>query len=264
MDSGIGPAWSLAVEVVFYLTLPALGLLAVAIAGRSSRTARRTLAVVVPAVLMYCLGVGTSILTDHIDRTTAAYAVLIRAFLNHADLFAFGMLLAVLTTHVIGGTLALPRHWALPTGIALVGLVAITIVLTDRGMVLTFQGAVPYETLTSIAATLLLALIVLPRPDGAIPVLTRIFDSRALVATGLISYSVFLWHEPLIHWLDGLGLTFAGGVGFAVNLVILSAITAALSAVTYRFVERPALAHKRRSSQRDSERTNQPGDHIAA
>jgi peptidoglycan/LPS O-acetylase OafA/YrhL len=247
MDSGIGPTWSLAVEVVFYISLPLLGLLALAVAGRSARVRRRTLAVVVPAAVLYGLGVGTSVLTDHMDRATALYAVLVRTFLYHADLFAFGMLLAVLATHVMDGSLVLPRRWAFATGAAFVALVGATMIMADRGVVLTFQGDVPYETLTALAAALLLALVVLPRADGSVPWLTRLLDSRALVAVGLVSYSLFLWHEPLIRWFNRMGWTFAGGGGFVANLALFAALTGVLSALTYRYIERPALARKRRS-----------------
>jgi peptidoglycan/LPS O-acetylase OafA/YrhL len=46
--SGIAPAWSLAVEVVFYLALPLLGLLAVVAARRAATPARRLLAGLAP------------------------------------------------------------------------------------------------------------------------------------------------------------------------------------------------------------------------
>jgi peptidoglycan/LPS O-acetylase OafA/YrhL len=42
--SGIAPAWSLAVEVIFYLVLPLLGLLAMVAARRATRPAGRVLA----------------------------------------------------------------------------------------------------------------------------------------------------------------------------------------------------------------------------
>ena len=71
-------------------------------------------------------------------------------------------------------------------------------------------------------------------------------DAPPLVAVGLASYSLFLWHEPLVYWLREHGLTVAGAGGFLVNLVVLAAVAGALASLTYRFVERPAMARKRR------------------
>jgi peptidoglycan/LPS O-acetylase OafA/YrhL len=250
MDSGIGPTWSLAVEVVFYLALPALGLLAVAAARGTASTWTRTRAVLIPPLLLYAIGFAASFVSEHMDASTSIYGVLVRSFLNHADLFAFGMALAVLATHVFDGTLRLPRWWPAATAITFTGVVAATIVLSDRGVILTYQGALPYETLTAIAGMLLLALIVLPRANGTVPVLTRVLDSRVFVGVGLASYSLFLWHEPLIHWMNVRGLTFSGADGFAVNLVVVSAIASVASALTYRYIERPALARKHRPTAR--------------
>jgi peptidoglycan/LPS O-acetylase OafA/YrhL len=56
--SGITPAWSLAVEVVFYLALPLLGLLAVVAARRAATPARRLLAGLAPAGLLLVVGLS--------------------------------------------------------------------------------------------------------------------------------------------------------------------------------------------------------------
>jgi peptidoglycan/LPS O-acetylase OafA/YrhL len=45
--------------------------------------------------------------------------------------------------------------------------------------------------------------------------------------------------------LRDLGLTASGGWGLAANVVLVAAVTAVLSTLSYRYVERPALARKR-------------------
>jgi peptidoglycan/LPS O-acetylase OafA/YrhL len=250
MDSGIGPTWSLAVEVVFYLTLPALGLIAVTIARRSTTRRMGTIAVLAPAALLYGIGLAAAMLAQQIEPSESAYAILVRSFLYHADLFSFGMAFAVLMTCVTDGTLELPRWWPTALTVAFGALVLTTMLLADRAVIPTYQGAVLYETLTAGAAVALLALVVLPRANGSAPFLSKVLDSRIFVAVGLASYSVFLWHEPLIRWLNAAGLTFAGRRGFLVNLAVLSALTGFAAALTYRFIERPALARKRRSTSR--------------
>ena len=54
-------------------------------------------------------------------------------------------------------------------------------------------------------------------------------ETRPLVVVGVISFSILLWHEPLIRWLEGHGLTLAGRGGFPVNLVLAAAATAVAS-----------------------------------
>jgi peptidoglycan/LPS O-acetylase OafA/YrhL len=72
----------------------------------------------------------------------------------------------------------------------------------------------------------------------------RLLETRMLVAVGLASYSLFLWHEPVVRWLQQRGLTTGGTGGFWVSLLVVGALSGLLSGLTYRFVERPALRRK--------------------
>jgi peptidoglycan/LPS O-acetylase OafA/YrhL len=100
----------------------------------------------------------------------------------------------------------------------------------------------PYNTLMALACALLVALVVLTPPDRSY--LVRLLETRWLVGLGIISYSVFLWHDPIIWFLRDHGLTFAGRIGLVANVAIVFATTVVLSWLTYRFVEAPALRLK--------------------
>jgi peptidoglycan/LPS O-acetylase OafA/YrhL len=92
---------------------------------------------------------------------------------------------------------------------------------------------------------LLFAAIVIP--DAGDPRSRRVvgfLESRPLVAVGVASYSVFLWHLPLIVWLADHGLTLGGWGGLLANTLIVAVPVGLLSALTYRFVEKPALRLK--------------------
>jgi peptidoglycan/LPS O-acetylase OafA/YrhL len=99
---GIGPAWSLNVEVVFYLVLPVLAFGALALASRIGRLT----AALLPVGALLVLGlIGKAIAAYAVPPTSPfngyAYdwhSVVERSFLCHADLFAFGMALAVFRT----------------------------------------------------------------------------------------------------------------------------------------------------------------------
>jgi peptidoglycan/LPS O-acetylase OafA/YrhL len=109
-----------------------------------------------------------------------------------------------------------------------------------------------YNTLMAVGFASLLALVVLPPRRANAPVLVRILETRPFVWAGLISYSVFLWHEPIVRWLEGHGLTANGTAGLVGNTLLLLALTVALSTVTYRWIELPALRQKGRASRRGS------------
>ncbi len=88
--------------------------------------------------------------------------------------------------------------------------------------------------------------MVLPSADSSVSFLTRILETCVLLGMGLASYSMLLWHEPLIRLVQKSALTFAGRVGFVMDLLMLAALTAMLAGLAYRLVERSALARKRR------------------
>jgi peptidoglycan/LPS O-acetylase OafA/YrhL len=246
--TGIGPAWSLVIEVAFYLTLPALAMLAVLLARPATSRLGRRRAALAPPAAMLLVGLGGKAVAELVAGSSSGWeadwhSVLARSFLANADLFAFGMALAVLHTEVRDGEVTLPRQWragALAAAAA-AALAALRIVPGGMGL-----GVARYDLLMAVACSLLLAVVVLPDPR---PSRWRrplsLLDSRPLVAVGLASYSLFLWHEPLVYWLRERGVTLAGAAGFLVNLAMLGATAGALAAVTYRYVEVPAMARKR-------------------
>jgi peptidoglycan/LPS O-acetylase OafA/YrhL len=266
---GIGPAWSLAVEVVFYCVLPLLALLAATLAsGRMSRSARR-LAAFAPPVLLLAVGLAGKFVAVALLPPSAPYddwsqdwhSVVVRTFLGQADLFTFGMVLAVLRVEFEDGTLRLPHWWRKS---AIVGALAAYVIAVLYGENRDgWQNSYsPVNTMIAAACALLLALVVLQPGGPRGSRLVRILDARPLVAVGIVSYSIFLWHEPLIRSLHAHGLTFSGRIGFAGNLLVAAALTGALSAVTYHFVEAPALRLKFRRS-RDA-RASVPTGQIEA
>jgi peptidoglycan/LPS O-acetylase OafA/YrhL len=249
---GIGPAWSLAVEVVFYCMLPLLVVSAVALARRCTSRSSRRWAALAPAGLILTFGLTGKLAAVYLvpsplgpyeDWGQNWHSVLVRGFWCQADLFAFGMALAVLRVDSEDGLLRLPRLWrkAALSGV-LLSYAAIWVYGESRpGWQNSYSLA---NTLAAFACALVLALVVLPADGAADSRFVRVLEARPLVATGVVSYSIFLWHEPLIRWLHDLGLTLTGAGGFLVDLVVAGAVIGVASALTYRFVEAPALRLK--------------------
>ena len=71
--------------------------------------------------------------------------------------------------------------------------------------------------------------------------LLRALSGRPLVLVGVASYSLYLWHVPLLHWLDD-GAAF----GTAPLLLAGGALAIGVAAVSYLAVERPFLRLGRR------------------
>jgi peptidoglycan/LPS O-acetylase OafA/YrhL len=159
------------------------------------------------------------------------------------------MVLAVVWVSVQSGRVCLPRWWR-KADLGLLVLIVLSTIRFGRGDVL---GASLWATELAVGCSLLLALVVLPSSSGERrPTLTRLLESRVLVAVGLVSYSLFLWHEPLVRWFASRGITLEGRRGFLLNLVFVAAASGVLAAMSYRFVERPALRRKTVTIGRDS------------
>jgi peptidoglycan/LPS O-acetylase OafA/YrhL len=248
--TGIGPAWSLAVEMVFYLSLPLLALGAFRLArGESSRSARR-LAALAPAAALLLLGLSGKAAAAFLVAPAHPYAgwnadwhsVIERSFWCNADLFAFGMALAIVRIDWEDGLFRLRRGWRkLAIGLAVAGYL-VTAKETGLDEQMSYS---PYNTLMAMTCALLLAVVVLPPHDaGRPPLAVRALETRIMVTTGLISYSLFLWHEPLIRFLQQHGLTFGGPAGFFANVVLVAVVVGLLATLTYRFVEAPPLRLK--------------------
>lgn len=258
--TGIGPAWSLAIELVFYLVLPLVALIGSLAAARSLTRRGRRLAAFAPALILFLVGMSGKAVAAFVVPGLGPgggwigdwHSVIERSFWAQADLFAFGMALAVVHVDAEDGLLRLPRWWMSLVAAGVVLVAVPTAVLVDMAML----GVYQYDTLMAFACALLLSLVVLPdvtRTDlrSNEPHTTpfvRVLESRILVLAGLVSYSLFLWHEPLIRWMQAHGLTIGGRLGFLADVALLGSVSVVLAALTYRFVERPALARKRRQT----------------
>jgi peptidoglycan/LPS O-acetylase OafA/YrhL len=249
--TGIGPAWSLAIEVVFYLALPLLVLMTWALARHASSRAGRRVAAFCPSVVMLVIGLSGKAAATYLVRPQGGVgwvgwignwnSVLERSFWAQADLFAFGLAVAVIRIDWEDGILRLPSWSRKGVGAVAALITLATVKLAGDGRI----GPHRYATIMAFACGLFLAIIVLPPARGGRqPFLIRALRSRVLIAVGLASYSLFLWHEPLIRWMKERGITLPGTAGFVANLALVALVAGVFSAVTYRFVELPALRRK--------------------
>ncbi|MEU1665372.1 acyltransferase [Streptomyces sparsogenes] len=229
----IGPTWSLSLEVLFYLVLVALGPLAVRACRPLRRRAARVAVCAGGCLLLYAgpmvwiavarYGLGV----PHTD-----WPVYFGPQARFGG-FAAGMALAV-------ATVALGERGRLGTGAArglragaVVGLYLLSLYSAPENAAFTF-----YHPLTALLWTVLLFGTLHVRRRTR---LHRALTARGLTWFGLISYSLFIWHEPIMLALyDGGLLPPAGPAGFPLAVPIVLAVATLGAVVSYWVIEYPA------------------------
>jgi hypothetical protein len=201
--------WSLSVEEQFYIVWPALLLLLF-------RWGRRWIGAVVALVVVASFGLSL-VLTD-LNQPSAFYLLPTRAWqLGVGALLAFGG---------IGLSRMKP---ALGASLALLGVAAIAATSLLIGDQMPFPGLVATLPVTGAA------LVIAGGMARGETVAGRWLAVRPLRYLGTISYSVYLWHWPLL-------LLAAEAVGHPLSLRAALAVAAAsipIAAVTQRLVEAP-------------------------
>lgn len=244
MMKGIGPAWSLSVEVSFYALLPLLAvLLRRACAGRDP-AGRVRLQLAAFALLGLASLALRSIAFSH-------WLPLRNMIFTQFLWFALGMGLAVESVRLEAGgpstraVRLVERH---PGACWLLAAALYAIPCTLPGFPRAFQ--LHFTRATFIAEHALFAcvafLLVLPavfgERAGGLP--RRVLASRALRWVGLISYSLFLWHGPLlVAFATRIPQLVPGWPFLSLALVGLPPIFA-VSWLSFTWIERPALRRK--------------------
>lgn len=246
--SGLPVAWSLTAEITFYVAVPVMALLAAILVKRG---APKALALAAAPAALIAIGLGISFWghaaasnLDYTQRVDFAFgqtwtAVLLRSFLGQADLFGYGIAAALVVVLLDD------------RGVSRVGVRTKLILVVAAGACLLVgaAGSMPYlSNLAGVASALLLLAVVLPssRNDGANR-LAAVLEWSPIRFVGLISYSVYLWHLPIIFWLMMRQLTVgSSALALPFNVVLVLGIVLPLSALTYFAVERPAMMLKKR------------------
>lgn len=111
--------------------------------------------------------------------------------------------------------------------LALIGLIAVVF------SIFTFDESTPFPSLYAIVPIIGALLIVLFAEKTTIT--AKILRTKALVAVGLISYSAYLWHQPLF----ALARIKLDQKPSEILMVILSILSLALAVISWRYIEKP-------------------------
>jgi peptidoglycan/LPS O-acetylase OafA/YrhL len=211
------PLWTVVAELQFYLVLPAVAWL-VALMARGSHL--RAL-----AVLLVIAGLTAAI--PFSIESNLRYPLPQNGFL-----FLAGMILALAQTDLERfGWHRLPALFrSAPIWLAL----AVTL------WAISVAREVQSGVTMALASALLVGACVLPTTGKWV---IRPFESGLLARVGLISYGIYLWHQPVIDWIAD-GQVIGKAQAFGLLLVVLAASMVA-GALSYICVERPFLRLRR-------------------
>jgi hypothetical protein len=139
----------------------------------------------------------------------------------------FGLGLIVLTTIALSQGLARPDWWS--NG----GVKNVTTVVHWIARLLWLGESAEYPGWTALAPTLGAALVIAAGPSARWN--RALLSLRPMVFVGLISYPLYLWHWPILSFLQ---ITEQGDVSRPVKVAAI-AVSFLLATLTYLFVERP-------------------------
>jgi peptidoglycan/LPS O-acetylase OafA/YrhL len=215
--------WSLSVEEQFYLVFPALLMIGWLLARRTTRRVGVLLALVggLSAVSLVLMLLGPDAL-PRLPEALGFYSPVVRAWE-----FGAGALLAIVADRV-----SWRAAWTAEVT-AVLGAAA----LVASGVLISSDTRFPGPwTLLPVVGTLLLV----AAGTGATPLLTRLLASRPAAQVGDWSYSLYLWHWPC--------LVFAALLRPDSTLarIVAVALAVGLALASYRFVEQPLRAQRRR------------------
>jgi peptidoglycan/LPS O-acetylase OafA/YrhL len=246
-QTGINPSWSLTLEIVFYVSLPILGVLLFALRKRTNISPLK-IALIAPLLLFVIGTVGklfVPMLIAHehvtdplmIDWGPNWVAVYLRSFLTNADSFAYGMLVVILFVAMEQGAISekLSRRVRLIASIALFPALIFALGLLALHSVFALSSV-------AFAAGIFVVVVVAPLARGESSALAKYLDVAPARFVGKISLSVYLWHYPVLLVMGRWGLMAKDSWGgFALNAVTVLAVSIACACVTYYAIEQPAL-----------------------
>ena len=115
--------------------------------------------------------------------------------------------------------------------------------------VFTLDAATPFPAAAALPPVVGATLLIWIGTQGGGSMVSALLSRRALVWTGLISYSLYLWHWPILAFLRIVLGTAVLPMPIAITAV---AASIALAWLSYRFVERPFRVHTSRGFGRRS------------
>jgi peptidoglycan/LPS O-acetylase OafA/YrhL len=244
-DPNLTHLWTLAVEVSFYALLPLLAWLVSLRRPTPAQAIRRQVVLLISLVLV---DVAFNALQAHHVITHSQALLWLPAYL---DWFSAGMFLALLTCLPADGPWRLARTlraWAEAPGTCfLFAATAFAIAALPIGVPRTLAPATTWEWTIQHELFLVAAFFVmLPLVLGPVGVAHRLLGSRVGHVMGDLSYGIYLWHVPLMIWLQHKAgyREFYGHFWALLGMTVAAAVAAA--AISWYGFERRIVSYGKR------------------
>ncbi len=219
--------WSLSVEEQFYLVWPLLLVGWIAWAARRKDGLRSLTAPLLLVGVLSLVSFGWSLWATYESPTTAYFSTLTRAWE-----LGVGSALGIWMSRGAGAKVRAPRWLVEALGAA--GLLAILLACVGYSPSTPFPG---YQALLPVLGTAALLYVGgAPPVDQRVGAVSRLLSVPPARVVGDWSYSLYLWHWPILRIAEdhlGVGRLPLG------RLVLALALIFGLSALTYRYVEEP-------------------------
>lgn len=221
MPSPLRHTWSLAVEEQFYLIFPLLLLVLI----RMLRTRRRV------ALALGLLAAGSALWMAHLYTPGTDPGRVYYGTDTRAQELLVGSALATLLAPTHGPVARLtawvtrwPPRLVLPAALLLL----VSFVTVDPQTPWLFRGGM-------VGFALVTAIVIITAWTQHDSMAHRLLAAEWLRRIGLVSYGIYLWHWPVLVFLDPARV----GIDGVALLLLRAALTGILAFLSYRFVERP-------------------------
>lgn len=243
----IGPTWSMALEIMFYFLLVIVGPLAIRVCRRIPSRSRRIAVCAGGCLALYLVPwVWITLFRYGLDVPYTEWWVYFSPGARFGG-FAAGMGLAVLRIAIGDRGQLGPR--AATT-------LAAAVVVTLYCMSMAAKTGNTVDAYYHPVAALLWPLLLMATIHTTGPVWWhRLVRARWLTAIGITSYSLYLWHEPIMIQLNHMGLLPSTQDGFLLALLLELTLALSVAALSYWIIEYPSsmLGRLRDSSGRSRE-----------
>ncbi len=268
ITGGIGPAWTLCVEITFYAAVAALAIVMrrcwrSAVGVRARWRGELLAPLVLIAIGLGCWGAG---LAD------SSLVILGRTLAGTIHWFGIGLLLAVLSVRVEHGV-RLPRPlrvvrdhpgacWLAAAACLLVIALTPRYTTPQHPVIEGISANIAWATVLALLTAFLVVAPVLLGTSSQGRAM-RALRSRPIVWLGIVSYGIYLAHQQMLGWLvgplDGVGAPWPTAM---LMLVLASAGAVLIAAASWYVVERPVIRAVNRAlrSRSRRDRASSPGE----
>ena len=251
--SGLGVAWTLVIEVSFYFAVPGIAWLVRSVSERDASPTAKLRAQLVGLCGLGLISIGFQLWGVRLERSSTMSILgwlpakqLGTWLVAYLAWFIVGMLMATASAwHAIGGRLpraivALGQRSWLAWSISFVFLFVMSRLHYPWVPKFT-RVPVSQEFLRFCLSGLAAGFIVFPAAfgDQDVGAIRGMLKNRVIVALGLISYGIYLWHGPL--WSVSFRWVGSGAIpsGVVAQFTVVFVLTVACATGSYFLVERP-------------------------